>query len=104
MSAARRFTFVLALALAILGMSAASALAQVGSPNPSGGTSLRPATGEGPDLIGIGDYLSAGFSIDLGLRGWLISRAVSQHVVPTGNHLGFARTLTAVAPRRLWGR
>jgi hypothetical protein len=104
MSAARSSALVLVLVFATLAMSAASVLAQVSSPNPSGGTSLRPSTEEGAAPIGIGDYLSAGFSIDLGLRGWLISHTVSRRLVPTGTHLPFGRTLTAVAPRRLWGR
>jgi hypothetical protein len=101
MSAARRFALVLILALVTLAMSATSTLAQVGTPNPAGGTSLRPATEEGNGSVVLSDYLSAGFRIDLGLRGWLNSYAVSRYFVPRPVS---GRALSAATPRRVWGR
>lgn len=104
MSAARRFALVLILALVTIAMSAASVLAQGGSPNPSGGISLRQTTEEGTGSVGLSDYLSSGLSIDLGLRGWLNSYAVSRYFVPAATRPVSGRKLTAAVPRRVWGR
>jgi hypothetical protein len=104
MSAARRFALVLTLALATVAMSASPGLAQLGAPNPSGGTSLRQTTEEGTGSVGLSDYLSSGLSIDLGLRSWLNSYAVSRFFVPAATRPVSGRTLTAAAPRRVWGR
>lgn len=101
MSAARRFALILTLALVTLAMSAASVLAQGSAPNPAGGTRLRAATEEGTGSVVLRDYLSAGFSIDLGLRGWLNSYAVSRYFVPRPVS---GRALSAATPRRVWGR
>ena len=104
MSAARRSALVLILALATLAVSATSTLAQVGTPNPSGGISLRQTTEEGTGSVGLSDYLSSGLSIDLGLRSWLNSYAVSRFFVPAATRPVSGRTLTAAAQRRVWGR
>lgn len=105
MSATRRFTLVFTLALAIIVMSAAAALAQGGSPNPSGGThGCRQVLVEGAGSIGLVDYLSKGLALDLGLRGWFDGHAMSRYVVPAANRRVSGRTLTAVAPRRIWER
>lgn len=101
MSAARRSALILILALVTLAMSAASVLAQGSAPNPAGGTSLRRTTEEGTGSVVLSNYLSAGFSIDLGLRGWLSSYAVSRYFGPRSIS---GRTLTAAWARRVWGR
>src|SRR5882762_7474658 len=67
MSTTRRLALVLTLALATVIMTAAAALAQGGSPNPSGGTSsCRPGFEEGIGSIDLVSFLPRGFSIDLG--------------------------------------
>ena len=99
MSAAKRFALILILALTTIAVSAASA--QVNPGNPSGGTSLRQTTEEGTGSVVLRDYLSAGFSLGSGLRGWLTSYALSRYFVPRPVS---GRALTAAAPRRVWGR
>jgi len=105
MSATRRLALVLTLVLVTVAMTAAAALAQGGSPNPSGGTSgCLPGLEERVGSIDFGDFLPRGFSIDLGARSWLNGFAISRYVVLAASRRVSERTLTAVAPRRVWAR
>jgi hypothetical protein len=105
MSRSRKLALVFTLALATIAMTAAAALAQGGSPNPSGGTTIcRPAVEEGPGSAGLGGYLPKGFVIDLGVRSWLNAFAPSRYAVPTARHPVNHPALSAVAPRRVWSR
>jgi hypothetical protein len=104
MSAVRRLALVLIFALATAALGAASALAQVGTPNPGGGTCLRPTIEEGSGPVGLSRFLSSGFTIDLGLRSWINSYAVSRLVAPRASRPAADHTLTAAMPRRSWSR
>jgi hypothetical protein len=104
MSVTRRFALVLIVAVATVALSAASVLAQGGSPNPSGGTRLTGTINEGTGSVSIGGYLAKGLSIDLGLRAWASSYFVSRYFVPAGTRPVSGRALTAYVPRRVWGR
>lgn len=104
MSVTRRVALVLTVAAAVLTLSAASVLAQGGSPNPSGGTRLCPSTGEGTGSTSLAGYLAKGFSIDLGLRAWVNSYTVSRFFTPATTRRVSSRTLSAYGPRPVWGR
>jgi hypothetical protein len=101
MSAGRRFAIVLVLALALPLLSATSVLAQGGSPNPSGGTRLCPSTQEGRGSVALGQFISKGLPLDLGLRAWLSSYTVSR-IVSAASRPATGRTMTATAPRKVW--
>src|SRR5262245_6838507 len=106
MFATRRLTIALAFATALVAVTAGSALAQGGSPNPSGGTlSCLPAIVDCSGSIDLTAYLPRGFTIDLGARSWLVGWAAARHqVTPTASRPLSVHTLTAVSPRRIWSR
>jgi hypothetical protein len=105
MSATRRLALTVTLALATVVAGATAVLAQGGSPNPSGGTqSIQPGLDGGLAPISLGDYMPRGFSIDLGARSWISGFAASRYAVLATNHRLSVRTLSAVAPRRVWAR
>lgn len=103
MSATRRVALVVTLALVTVVLSAAAALAQGGSPNPSGGTSCRLSYEERGGSIGLTSFFNRGLSFDLGLQSWLNGFAVTRFVAPPVGR-GSGRTPAAVTPRRVWGR
>ena len=105
MSAARKIAFIVALTAITAVLTAASLLAQGGSPNPSGGTcSARPAVEAGPASGSFADFVSAGVPMEFSLRGWVISQFVSRRFAPAALQAAVARNLAAVAERRTWAR
>ena len=105
MLTARRLTIAFTFAMALVAVTAASAFAQGGSPNPSGGTSsCLPGLEDVSGAIDISAYLPRGFTIDLGVRRWISGFAASRFIVPSAGRPVSVRTLAAVAPRRAWSR
>ncbi|TMQ68846.1 MAG: hypothetical protein E6K81_16215 [Candidatus Eisenbacteria bacterium] len=85
MSAARRFALLLVAASIAVAITATTVLAQGAAPNPSGGTSAHPAAADDgltPVAITPATFLSAGFPLDLSLRGWLTSQIAMQRYAP----------------------
>jgi len=87
MSAARRFALLLVAASIAVAITATTVLAQGGGPNPSGGTSAHPAAaapdeGSTPVAITPATFISAGFPLELSLRGWLTSQIAMQRYAP----------------------
>src|SRR5262245_41063186 len=100
-AAARSLAFILVLAIAVPVLSAATAFAQCGVPNPSGGTSLRPATQDDGGSLGRDRYVTRGLSIDLALRMWIQSALAARMVESPVSRAGLSRTMAASAPRRV---
>lgn len=103
MSAAKRVALVISIALLTLALSAAAVLAQGSAPNPSGGTSIHPPVEDSTGPIGLGRFLSSGFTLDLRARGWLIGYAASRFTVSAARPAA-GPAVTAVMPRKIWGR
>jgi membrane protease YdiL (CAAX protease family) len=80
MSAARRFALLLAAASFAIALAATTVLAQGGGPDPSGGTSANPsaAVSATPVAITPATFLSAGFPLEMSVRGWLTSQIATQ--------------------------
>src|SRR5262245_13667994 len=102
MSGARKFSVAVALVFATLVLGPASALAQMGGPSPSGGTSLRQTVEEGSGPVASITVYSGGGSIDL--RSWLLHLVATRSYAPAPSQpLAVSRTL-AVVQRRIWHR
>jgi hypothetical protein len=81
MSIARRFALPFMVAGAVVVLSAAAALAQVGPNNPSGGTSLNPTRTEGAIASSPAGTSSRDLSGITVWKGWFGSFAASRHGV-----------------------
>jgi uncharacterized RDD family membrane protein YckC len=77
MSIARRFALPFMAASAVVVLSAAAALAQVGPNNPSGGTSLNQTRSEGP-IVSSPGWTSSATTV---WKGWYGNFAVSRYGV-----------------------
>lgn len=82
----------------------ASAFAQVGPTNPSGGTWLRQTVEEGGSAYKPSGFLSGSLSFDAGWTSWLATFAASRHSTTLAPRATDARSLLAVARRQSWKR
>jgi hypothetical protein len=95
----KKAALVLSLFLAVGVLSAAPALSQVGPGNPSGGTSLRQTTEEGPGSFGPVGFLSRNLTFTGGWQRWFASFAPSRQAVSIASRPSDIRSLLAVARR-----
>lgn len=101
---ARKSALAIALVVAATTVVIASASAQVGPNNPSGGTSLRQTTEEGSGSFGPVGFLSRALSIGSGWQSWFGTFAASWHSSTLAPRPTDIRSLLAVARRQSWKR
>jgi len=101
---ARKSALVIALVVAATTVVIASASAQVGPNNPSGGTSLRQTTEEGIGTFGSAGFLFRALSIGYGWQPWLGTFATSRQSATLAPRPTGIRSLLAVARRQSWSR
>jgi len=101
---ARKSALVITLVVAATTLVIASAFAQVGPTNPSGGTGLRQTTEEGNGSFGPTGFISRGLSIGAGWQSWLGTFAASRYSTTLAPRSTDVRSLLAVARRQSWKR
>ena len=104
MSAARRLSIVLALAVVTVALYSASASAQACPGNPSGGTSLRQTREEGTVPAPSTDFLPRGISLDTGLQGWFSTFVAARYPFAVASRSIPGRAVWAITQRKLGGR
>jgi hypothetical protein len=101
---ARKSALVAMLVVAATTLVIASAFAQVGPTNPSGGTGLRQTVEEGSGPSIPAGFFSRGFSFDAGWSSWLGTFAASRYASTVAPRSTEMRSILAVARRQSWKR
>ncbi len=101
---ARKSALVAVFVLAGTTLIIASAFAQAGPTNPSGGTGLRQAVEEGSGAYRPAGFLSGGLSLDSVWGSWLGTFAASRYASTVATRPTDVRSLLAVARRQSWKR
>lgn len=101
---ARKAALVVMLVVAATTLVIASAFAQVGPTNPSGGTGLRQSVDEGNGSSIPAVPLSRSLSFDTGWNSWLGTFAASRYASAVATRSADTRSLLAVARRQSWKR
>lgn len=101
---ARKSALVVMLVIAATTLVIASAFAQVGPTNPSGGTGLRQTVEEGSGTYRPAGFVSGGVSFDSAWGSWLGTFAASRYASTVATRPTDVRSLLAIARRQSWKR